>query len=84
MKTIAISDLATMENPTDGWYHLEANNDHPKKRKDGSILVQVLDNAAMEAICAAWVRRAGSVLPLRWVRFLRHRLSSWRRQRLAT
>lgn len=53
MKTIAISDLATMENPADGWYHIEANNDHPKKRKDGSVLVQVLDNAAMEAICEA-------------------------------
>lgn len=53
MKTIAISDLATMENPADGWYHLEANNDHPKKRADGSVLVQVLDNAAMEAICEA-------------------------------
>lgn len=53
MKTILISDLVSMEKPADGWFHIESNEDHPKKVKGGRSITQVLDNTAMQAICAS-------------------------------
>lgn len=58
MKTIEKTDLVPMDAPGDGWYHIESNEEHPAKRKGGDI-VQVLDNAAMQAIVAAGVPEEG-------------------------
>lgn len=58
MKTIEKTDLAPMDAPGDGWYHIESNEEHPAKREGGDI-VQVLDNAAMQAIVAAGVPEEG-------------------------
>lgn len=58
MKTIEKTDLVPMDAPGDGWYHIESNEEHPAKREGGDI-VQVLDNAAMQAIVAAGVPEEG-------------------------
>lgn len=58
MKTIEKTDLVPMEAPGDGWYHIESNEEHPARREGGEI-VQVLDNAAMQAIVAAGVPEEG-------------------------
>lgn len=58
MKTIEKTDLVPMEAPCDGWYHIESNEEHPARR-EGSEIVQVLDNAAMQAIVAAGVPEEG-------------------------
>ena len=58
MKTIERTDLVPMDAPGDGWYHIESNEEHPAKREGGDI-VQVLDNAAMQAIVAAGVPEEG-------------------------
>ncbi|MBR2144424.1 MAG: hypothetical protein IJ956_02720 [Akkermansia sp.] len=58
MKTIDRTDLVPMDAPGDGWYHIESNEEHPAKREGGDI-VQVLDNAAMQAIVAAGVPEEG-------------------------
>lgn len=58
MKTIEKTDLVPMDAPADGWYHIESNEEHPAQREGGEI-VQVLDNAAMEAIVAAGVPEEG-------------------------
>lgn len=67
MKTIEKTDLVPMDAPGDGWYHIESNEEHPAKVRsaaaDGSgvtsDIVQVLDNAAMQAIVAAGVPEEG-------------------------
>lgn len=67
MKTIEKTDLVPMDAPGDGWYHIESNEEHPAKVRsaaaDGSgvtrEIVQVLDNAAMQAIVAAGVPEEG-------------------------
>ncbi len=58
MKTIEKTDLVPMDAPGDGWYHIESNEEHPARREGGEI-VQVLDNAAMQAIVAAGVPEEG-------------------------
>lgn len=58
MKTIEKTDLVPMDAPADGWYHIESNEEHPAQREGGEI-VQVLDNAAMQAIVAAGVPEEG-------------------------
>lgn len=58
MKQISKEDLVPMDAPGDGWYHIESNEEHPAKREGGDI-VQVLDNAAMQAIVAAGVPEEG-------------------------
>ena len=58
MKQISKEDLVPMDAPADGWYHIESNEEHPAQREGGEI-VQVLDNAAMEAIVAAGVPEEG-------------------------
>lgn len=58
MKTIEKTDLVSMDAPGDGWYHIESNEEHPAQREGGDI-VQVLDNAAMQAIVAAGVPEEG-------------------------
>lgn len=58
MKQISKEDLVPMDAPGDGWYHIESNEEHPAQREGGDI-VQVLDNAAMQAIVAAGVPEEG-------------------------
>lgn len=58
MKMIQVSDLVPMDAPGDGWYHIESNADHPAQC-EGEQIVQVLDNAAMQAIASAGVPEEG-------------------------
>ncbi len=61
MNTITIADLVSMDSPRDGWFHIEANGDHPSKR-DGQSFVQVLDNEAMRAICESGCPEEGILI----------------------
>lgn len=60
--TITIADLQSMDDPKDGWYHIEANGDHPNTLKDGSSILQILDDEAMLAIASAGCPDEGILL----------------------
>ena len=59
MKTIQIPDLVSMDAPSDGWHHIESNEEHPN---DKVGVVQVLDNEAMRAIVEAGVPDEGLIV----------------------
>lgn len=56
--TITKEELVPMDSPADGWYHIESNEDHPAMSANGDI-IQVLDNAAMQAIATAGLPEEG-------------------------
>lgn len=59
MKTITLEELEPMEQPGDGWYHIESWGDHPKPTADGKMYVQVIDDDAVRAIVDAGVPEEG-------------------------
>lgn len=67
MKTITLDDLEPMEQPGDGWYHIESWGDHPKPTADGKMYVQVIDDDAVRAIVDAGVPEEGLLVDVEHV-----------------
>lgn len=63
MKRINITDLRPPEDPGDGWYHIEANGEHPaileREDEDDLEIIQVLDDEAIRRIAEAGVPEEG-------------------------
>lgn len=59
MKTITLEDLEPMEQPRDGWYHIERWGEHPQTSQEGKQYVQVIDDEAVRAIVEAGVPEEG-------------------------
>lgn len=67
MKTITLEDLEPMEQPGDGWYHIERWGDHPQTSQEGKTYVQVIDDEAVRAIVAAGVPEEGLLIDVEHV-----------------
>ena len=67
MKTITLEELEPMEQPGDGWYHIESWGDHPKPTADGKMYVQVIDDDAVRAIVDAGVPEEGLLIDVEHV-----------------
>ena len=67
MKTITLEDLEPMEQPGDGWYHIERWGDHPQTSLEGKQYVQVIDDDAVRAIVEAGVPEEGLLIDVEHV-----------------
>lgn len=67
MKTITLEDLEPMEQPGDGWYHIERWGDHPQTSLEGKKYVQVIDDEAVRAIVEAGVSEEGILVDVEHV-----------------
>lgn len=65
MKRINITDLRPLEDPGDGWYHIEANGEHPgvmvEEGKEREF-IQVLDDVAIARIVENGVPEEGLLI----------------------
>lgn len=67
MKTITLDELEPMEQPGDGWYHVERWGEHPQTSLEGKQYVQVIDDEAVRAIVAAGVPEEGLLIDVEHV-----------------
>lgn len=67
IKTITLEDLEPMEQPGDGWYHIERWGDHPQTSLEGKKYVQVIDDEAVRAIVEAGVSEEGILVDVEHV-----------------
>ena len=73
MKTITLEDLEPMEQPGDGWYHIERWGEHPQTSQEGQAYVQVIDDDAVRAIVEAGVPEEGLLTDVEHVSVLGER-----------
>lgn len=73
MKTITLEDLEPMEQPGDGWYHIERWGEHPQTSQEGQAYVQVIDDDAVRAIVEAGVPEEGLLTDVEHVSILGER-----------
>lgn len=50
MKTITPKELRPLDDPGDGWHMIEAYGEHPYTLKDGTEILQVVDNEAVQSM----------------------------------
>lgn len=67
IKTITLEDLEPMEQPGDGWYHIERWGDHPQTSLEGKKYIQVIDDEAVRAIVEAGVPEEGILVDVEHV-----------------
>lgn len=67
IKTITLEDLQPLEDPGDGWYHVERWGEHPQVSLEGKQYVQVIDDEAVRAIVEAGVPEEGLLIDVEHV-----------------